>query len=267
MAIYLDVKKSGQDVIDVNGDGKKDRVSFKIEQTANDSVLVTKYVDLADTNGEFDSKLDETRSQSFPLSNFPTGWMLSDAKFEEGKLKLLGRVSGEQNPKVKEIAWSELHPTHGVYGALRNDSILGADLKPLEKETLTSGYGSGGGEFGAKGESLLGKTAGSDHIILGAMDKSLIDAVIKRNMAQIRYVYQRASEKYPGLGGKVTIKFVIARDGSVTKAEVKSSEWNIAAAESEVNNGISSLFLKFQFPEPKGGGIVIVSYPFVFSPG
>ena len=26
-------------------------------------------------------------------------------------------------------------------------------------------------------------------------------------------------------------------------------------------------FLKMQFPEPKGGGIVIVSYPFVFSPG
>ena len=26
-------------------------------------------------------------------------------------------------------------------------------------------------------------------------------------------------------------------------------------------------FLRMQFPQPKGGGIVIVSYPFIFSPG
>ena len=26
-------------------------------------------------------------------------------------------------------------------------------------------------------------------------------------------------------------------------------------------------FMRMQFPQPKGGGIVIVSYPFLFSPG
>jgi len=25
--------------------------------------------------------------------------------------------------------------------------------------------------------------------------------------------------------------------------------------------------MRFRFPEPKGGGIVIVSYPFIFQPG
>lgn len=125
-----------------------------------------------------------------------------------------------------------------------------------------SGYGSGGGNFGSKGEGGIG-TVGGDPIILGALDKSLIDAVIKRNMARIRYCYQRELTKNPSLGGKITVKFVIAKDGTVSSATTKSSTMSSPPVESCIN----SQFMKFQFPEPKGGGIVIVSYPFIFSPG
>jgi hypothetical protein len=82
-------------------------------------------------------------------------------------------------------------------------------------------------------------------------------------MNQIRYCYQRELTKNPNLGGKITIKFVIAKDGSVSKSDVKSSSMGNGAVE----GCIADRFLKFQFPEPKGGGIVIVSYPFIFSPG
>ena len=34
-----------------------------------------------------------------------------------------------------------------------------------------------------------------------------------------------------------------------------------------VEGCINSRFQRFKFPEPKGGGIVIVSYPFIFQPG
>jgi len=126
----------------------------------------------------------------------------------------------------------------------------------------SSGYGSGGGSFGQKGEGGIG-TIGGDPIILGALDKSLIDAVIKRHMNQIRYCYQRELTKNPNLGGKITVKFVIAKDGSVSKASIKSSTMNNSAVE----GCITGRFMRFQFPEPRGGGIVIVSYPFIFSPG
>lgn len=125
-----------------------------------------------------------------------------------------------------------------------------------------SGYGSGGGNFGSKGEGGIG-TVGGDPIILGALDKSLIDAVIKRNMSQIRYCYQRELTKNPALGGKITVKFVIAKDGTVSSATTKTTTMNNPAVESCINGR----FMRFQFPEPKGGGIVIVSYPFIFSPG
>ena len=82
-------------------------------------------------------------------------------------------------------------------------------------------------------------------------------------MAQIRYCYQQQLTKNPSLGGKISIKFVIAKDGTVSSASTKSTTMNNAAVE----GCIAGRFLKFQFPEPKGGGIVMVTYPFIFSPG
>lgn len=125
-----------------------------------------------------------------------------------------------------------------------------------------SGYGSGGGDFGAKGEGGIGQVGG-DPIILGALDRSLIDEVIKRHMNQIKYCYQRELTKNPALGGKIVIKFTIAKDGTVSAASTKSTTMNNASVE----QCIVGRFMRMQFPEPKGGGIVIVSYPFLFSPG
>jgi len=123
-----------------------------------------------------------------------------------------------------------------------------------------SGYGSGGGNFGPRGEGGVGKVGG-DPIVIGALDKSLIDAVIKRNLNQIKYCYSRELTKDPTLGGKVVVKFVIAKDGSVSSADVKQG------INGAVDGCIKGRFMRFKFPEPKGGGIVIVSYPFIFSPG
>jgi hypothetical protein len=124
-----------------------------------------------------------------------------------------------------------------------------------------SGYGQGAGNFGAKGEGGIGRIGG-DPIIIGALDKSLIDRVIKRHMNQIKYCYQRELSKDPNLGGKITMKFVIAKDGSVSKASTQKSTMGSSTVESCINRR----FQRFKFPEPKDGGIVIVSYPFVFAP-
>jgi len=148
----------------------------------------------------------------------------------------------------------------GLGGGGTADGLGGLGTKG--RGSGSSGYGSGNSNFGAKGEGGVG-AIGGDPIILGALDKSLIDAVIKRSMNQIRYCYQRELSTNPSLGGKITVKFVIAKDGTVSKASIKSSTMGNSAVE----GCITGRFMRFQFPEPKGGGIVIVSYPFVFSPG
>ncbi len=118
----------------------------------------------------------------------------------------------------------------------------------------------GGGDLGPRQEGMLRRS--SEPIIIGGLDKSLIDAVVKRHMNQVRYCYQRALTADPGLSGKVTVQFVIARDGGVSKAKIKSSSLGSAAVES----CMTDRFLRMRFPQPRGG-IVIVSYPFMFSPG
>lgn len=326
--INLDAKnEKGENIIDVDGDGKNDRVSFAIEQVGADAVKVTTYVDL--TKDGYGKLNYDPRSQVFSLASLPAGWALSDAKFINNKLLISGKGTDGKNVEAKELSWDQLSPVPskvemqeeqltdekiawntGVLAALRDDAALDkalaatgftADMMSGISHLIStkgtqmgtgglgargsgmggggtaeglvglgtrgrgsgaSGYGTGGGNFGAKGEGGIG-TVGGDPIILGPLDKSLVDTVIKRNMAQIRYCYQKELTKNPTLSGKITVKFVIAKDGTVSSATTKSSTMNNPTVE----NAINALFMKFQFPQPAGGGIVIVSYPFIFSPG
>jgi hypothetical protein len=124
------------------------------------------------------------------------------------------------------------------------------------------GYGESGGDFGPKKDGGSIRPQG-DPIVIGALGKAEIDAVIKRNLSSIRYCYERQLSRAPDLAGKVSIKFVISKSGAVSRAVIDSSTVNDDALES----CLQSRFLHMAFPEPKGGGIVIVSYPFLFAPG
>ncbi len=123
-----------------------------------------------------------------------------------------------------------------------------------------SGYGRGGGHYGKKGGGAPGVGTGNA-IILGALDKSIIDRIVKQHLAKIRYCYQKELNKNPKLFGKIIVKFVIAKDGSVSTASTKSSTMRNPIVEKCIN----SRFMRMRFPAPKGGGIVIVSYPFMFN--
>ena len=61
----------------------------------------------------------------------------------------------------------------------------------------------------------------------------------------------------------MVIKFTIAADGTVSGASVKSS----TLGNETVERCITARFDRMEFSPPAGGGIVIVSYPFLFSPG
>ena len=123
-------------------------------------------------------------------------------------------------------------------------------------------YGEDGGTWGVKKSGAVRNLSG-EILSLGSLDAALIDEVVKRHASAIRYCYQRELTRDPSLEGKVVVKFTIAGDGSVAKAGIKRSSLGSAAVES----CITSRFHTMRFPEPKGNGIVIVSYPFMFSAG
>lgn len=121
----------------------------------------------------------------------------------------------------------------------------------------------GEGELGPRSSDPGIASIGGGEIVVGALDASLIDGVIKRNLPRFRYCYQRELTKDPNLSGKTTVKFTIIGDGTVSAAVTKSS----SVSNSNVESCLNRVMMGLQFPEPRGGGIVLVSYPFVFSPG
>ncbi len=134
----------------------------------------------------------------------------------------------------------------------------------------------GPGGPGGEGDARYGQPTGfstkplgtasasaSEPIVEGSLEASLIDAVVKRRLPSIRHCYQRALQSTPDLGGKVVVAFTIARDGTVSAASL--AEDGLAAP--AVRSCLRAVFFTLQFPEPKGGGVVDVRYPFVFAPG
>jgi hypothetical protein len=171
---------------------------------------------------------------------------------------MLGGIGGLIGAKGTQIGSGGLGSRgSGLGGGGTADGLGGLGTKGIGSGA--SGYGAGGGNFGKKGKGGIG-AVGGDPIILGALDRSLIDEVVKRHLKAIRYCYQKELTKNPNMKGKVTVKFVIAKDGSVSSASKKTSTIKNSAVESCV----VSRFKRMQFPKPKGGGIVIVSYPFTF---
>lgn len=125
----------------------------------------------------------------------------------------------------------------------------------------TGSYGSGVGVLGGKKGVDIGITS-SEPMVMGSLDKELIRQVIHRNRGQIRYCYESQLTRYPKLSGKVAVKFVITASGSVASSTVAQSTANNAELETCVAGRVRT----WQFPKPKGGGVVIVTYPFLFKP-
>ena len=101
-----------------------------------------------------------------------------------------------------------------------------------------------------------------DPVVLGALDRDAIERVIRGHLAQIRYCYQRQLQRDWDLEGRIVFRFVIARDGSVSSVEVVES----GLEDQVVESCVSKQLMRLKFPAPDGGGIVVVTYPFVFSP-
>ncbi len=80
------------------------------------------------------------------------------------------------------------------------------------------------------------------------------------NFSSIRLCYERQLGRRPNLRGKLSVKFVIAKDGSVSSATSR----NDTLKDDAVSSCVHERFRRMRFPEPRGGGIVVVSYPLVF---
>jgi hypothetical protein len=122
------------------------------------------------------------------------------------------------------------------------------------------GYGSGAGGLGRKGERDVNITTGQSQI-MGSIDKELVRKVIQEHAAQIRYCYEQQLALNPKLSGKVSVKWTINADGSATAAIIDAGATTLNDA--KVHECMKARIMSWEFPKPKGGGMAIITYPWI----
>jgi hypothetical protein len=116
-----------------------------------------------------------------------------------------------------------------------------------------SSSGGSGGVGGVAASVLLGPPSGQT----AALDPAIIRRYIRRNIAEIQRCYEQVLVKDPALAGTATIRFSIGGEGKVTQAT--------GSGMPPVDACVASVISAIEFPKPQGGGIVNVSYPFIFN--
>jgi len=138
------------------------------------------------------------------------------------------------------------------------------------------GFGEGkiGNGLGAigKGGNLSGSGYGrptievgsaSETVVMGGLDRSVIDEYIRRHMPQLRACYEQQLNSATGrLAGRIATRFVISGTGRVSQAGVTTS----SIGNAKVEGCVLGVLKNIVFPEPLGGGTVEVDYPFSFTP-
>lgn len=172
------------------------------------------------------------------------------------------RVSGKSsNLKSEEIAAGSVGGGSVNVNAISAGLSSGGGGKAGSMKGFGNGKGTsigGGSGFGGKGFDM--SLGGDEAEAIGGLDKSLIAAVVQANIGQIKHCYERQLIVDPNIFGKVVAQWTINKEGAVSVSSVKNTTMNNKAVE----NCIVGKIKNWAFPKPKGGGQVLVSYPFLF---
>jgi len=120
-----------------------------------------------------------------------------------------------------------------------------------------SGYGRGAGGLGGRRGTAPRIRSGAA-MVKGSLSKEVIRRIVHRHINEVKFCYERQLAQRPDLSGRVAIKFIISGTGAVQMAAVADSTLGNA----QVENCIAQAVRRWTFPQPEGGGIVIVTYPF-----
>jgi hypothetical protein len=95
----------------------------------------------------------------------------------------------------------------------------------------------------------------------GRLPPEVIQRIVRQNFGRFRLCYENGLRTNPTLQGRVAVKFVIDRSGSVSTTSDGGSDMPDQGVVSCVVRGFGNL----SFPQPEAG-IVTVVYPLVFNP-
>ncbi len=184
----------------------------------------------------------------------------------------LGNGPGSKDAKTSDYRLSGLIGKAPIANAGLGTFGLGGGGKGGGFGTVgaESRRGKGGGGIGACGAGGYGRsgrvggtvTRGSARnvAVRGTIDREAVARVVNAHLQEVRACYERELLQNPNLAGKVVLEWVINTSGVVASAKTKSSSLRSGAVEGCILSSLKT----WRFP-PARGGVVIVSYPFMFN--
>jgi hypothetical protein len=120
------------------------------------------------------------------------------------------------------------------------------------------GYGKPGGGYAPKARfpREAGPVTTSGHL-----PPEVIQRIVRQNFGRFTFCYQNGLKNNPNLEGRVSVKFVIGRDGAVQVAADGGSD----IPDATVRQCVVSSFASLSFPPPDSGMVTVV-YPLMFTP-
>lgn len=148
-------------------------------------------------------------------------------------------------------------------GNLLGDGV-GIGVGPLGTIGLGDGKMGTGLSHGRPGGHHVGKapvmrTVG-ETAVSGRLPAQVIQRVVRQNFGRFRMCYEQGLGRNPGLEGRVSVRFVIGRDGAVSTVSAGGD-----LPDQGTKSCMVSAFYGIGFPPPEEG-VVQVTYPLMFSP-
>jgi hypothetical protein len=136
--------------------------------------------------------------------------------------------------------------TIGTIGTCKDCVATGDRLAGLGRRTL----------------ARLPEVSSGTTIVRGSLDKEIVRRVVRRHIKEVKYCYERELVRHPALLGRVVTQFAILPTGRVATALLASS----TVGNVEVESCVLAAVRRWEFPVPLGGGVVMVTYPFMLTP-
>ncbi|MBL8912030.1 MAG: AgmX/PglI C-terminal domain-containing protein [Archangium sp.] len=94
----------------------------------------------------------------------------------------------------------------------------------------------------------------------GGLFKSVIMKEITRNNRRVRVCYEFVLQRVPHAGGKLAVAWTIGPEGNVVQSEITED----TTEQPEIGRCVIGVVNAMQFPKPEGGGVVNVTFPWIF---
>ena len=204
----------------------------------------------------------DTAQDAFSQLEGQLGLFDNDRTIGMDAIGALGNLTGDKGGAASGLGGLGLAGAGRGGGGLGESSIGVGNVGTRGKGGGTGGYGRGASRLG-KRRSKVPKVIPLKPTVVGALDMETIRRVIRRHRNEYVYCYEKELNQKRDLAGKIKVQFTIDGRGTVIAAMISETTMN----NSTVENCLLRKVKRWKFPQPKGGGLVNVNYPFLFKAG